>query len=260
MYCDPCKCEDGKANLDGPRTIQVPFKIEAVIICDQYHDFLAHTVPANKFVFDRLVVVTSPEDRKTQRICEYHHVQCIQTDAIRSRWKEFCKGAAINEGLEALSLSCWAVHLDADILLPPQTRGLIEKANLDPTNIYGIDRFNVKGYAAFDEFRSYPQLQHENDSWVHLNAFPVGTRVMKGGSGYVPIGFFQMWNPEVSGINCYPEGHKDAGREDFLFAQHWPRSHRAMIPEIIGYHLESEDAQMGANWEGRKTKQFTYNP
>ena len=64
-----------------------------------------------------------------------------------SRWNQFCKGAGINEGLSRLDQDAWVVHLDADIWLPPQTRLLLENANLDPCMIYGIDRFCVKGYA-----------------------------------------------------------------------------------------------------------------
>ena len=75
-------------------------------------------------------------------------------------------------------------------------------------------------------------------------------------NGYVPIGFFQMWNPSKSGISVYPHQHTDAGRGDMLFAKQWPRSKRALLPEIIGYHLESEPSDMGANWGGRKTAPF----
>ncbi len=78
------------------------FKIEAVVVCDRYSDFLRCTLPANKHLFDRIVVVTSAEDRDTQRICEFHHVECVQTDALNSRWNKFCKGAGINEGLSRL--------------------------------------------------------------------------------------------------------------------------------------------------------------
>ncbi len=94
--------------------------------------FLRCTLPANKHLFDRIVVVTSAEDRDTQRICEFHHVECVKTDALNSRWNQFCKGAGINEGLSRLDRDAWVVHLDADIWLPPQTRLLLQNANLDP--------------------------------------------------------------------------------------------------------------------------------
>ena len=235
------------------------FKIEAVMVCDHYSDFLRSTLPANKHLFDRIVVVTSAEDRETQRICEFHHVECVKTDALQSRWKKFCKGAGINEGLGKLSKDGWVVHIDSDIYLPPLTRIMLQNANLDKSFIYGIDRFNVKGYKAWDEFLSMPRLQHECDSYVHLNAFPLGTRVTsKEVGGYVPIGFFQMWSPKVSGISVYPEQHTDAGRGDMVFAKKWPRHKRGFIPEIVGYHLESKDSKMMSNWHGRVTAPFTH--
>lgn len=234
-----------------------PFKLEGVVVCDKYADFLRHTLPHNKFLFDKLVVVTSYEDRETQRLCEFHHVKCIPTDEFESRKKIFRKGAGVNVGLSDLSQDDWVVHLDADMYLPPQTRILIERANLDKRMIYGIDRFIVRGFRAWNEFQDNPRLQQELDAYVHLNAFPLGTRVMQtNADGYVPIGFFQMWNPSATGVTRYPQGHTDAGREDTLFPMQWKRSERALIPEIVGYHLESDDASNAANWSGRTTAPF----
>lgn len=235
------------------------FKLEAVVVCDRYHDFLRCTLPYNKFLFDRLVVVTSFEDKETQRICEFYHVECVKTDVLQSRKKQFCKADGINEGLAKLSLDDWVVHMDADIWLPPQTRILLQRAGLAKRMVYGIDRFIVKGYRQWDEFLERPKLQQEADSWVHLGAFPLGTRVMQAhAQGYVPIGFFQLWNPKVSGINRYPDKHTDAGRTDLLFAMQWPRGLRGFIPEIVGYHLESVDSGFEANWKGRTTAPFTH--
>jgi hypothetical protein len=234
------------------------FFAECVIVCDRYHDFLGKTLPHNKYIFDRIVVVTAPEDRETQRICEYWHVECLQTDALQSRWKKFCKGCGINVGLAHLSRQGWVVHMDADILLPPQTRIILERADLDPYFIYGIDRFDVRGFDAYADFMDMPALQHENNAYVHMKAFPLGTRVMHDfAGGYVPLGFFQMWDPKASGVSKYPEVSSDAGRTDTMFAQLWPRNRRALIPEIVAYHLESEDASMALNWAGRQSAPFT---
>ncbi|HEX4487671.1 MAG TPA: glycosyltransferase family A protein [Terriglobales bacterium] len=243
-----------------PHAPDAKFKLEAVVVCDRYHDFLRCTLPQNKFLFDKIVVVTSPEDRETQRVCEFYHVECVLTDALRSRWKQFCKGAGINEGLARLSKRDWVVHLDADIWLPPLTRNLLANANLAKRMIYGIDRFIVRGYRAWDQFLELPKLQHECNAFVHLNnSFPLGTRIMQDyAGGYVPIGFFQLWHPRVSGIMKYPEGHTTAGREDTLFPQQWPRGLRGFIPELIGYHLESLDSGFGTNWKGRKTAGFSF--
>ena len=235
------------------------FKLEAVVVCDHYHDFLRCTLPHNKFLFDRLVVVTSFEDKETQRICEFYHVECIRTDALQSRKKQFCKADGINEGLARLSLADWVIHLDADIWLPPQTRILLHRANLAKRMVYGIDRFIVKGFRQWQEFLETPQLQHENECWIHLGAFPLGTRVMSPhAGGYIPIGFFQMWNPSTSGIKQYPSQHTDAGKTDMLFGKLWPRGLRGFIPEIVAYHLESEDGGMEMNWRGRRSAPITH--
>lgn len=235
------------------------FKMECVIVCERYSDFLRHTLPQNKHLFDRIVIVTSPEDKATRKLCEFYHVMCIPTDKLRTRWEEFHKGEAINEGLAKLDRDGWVLHLDADIWLPPQTRILLEQAKLDPSMIYGTDRFIVRGREAWEEFLKAPTLQQECNAYIHMNAFPLGTRVMQGNAnGWLPIGFFQLWNPIASGVDEYPEGHTDAGREDGFFAMTWPRSKRALIPEIIGYHLESDDAANALNWAGRKSAPFDF--
>ena len=234
-----------------------PFCMEAVIVCDQYADFLVQTLPHNKFLFDRIVVVTSYEDKATQRVCEFHHVECIRTDELQSRKGQFHKGKGINAGLKALSLRGWAVHLDADIYLPPQTRLLLQAADLDPAFIYGIDRFNVRGFDAWAAFQGLPRLQHENETYIHLGAFPMGTRVMhRHAGGYVPIGFFQLWNAGRFPHRRYPLQQGSAEHTDVLHAIQWPAGNRRVIPEIIAVHLESERCAMGTNWNGRRTREF----
>jgi len=232
-------------------------KIEAVVTCVDYADFLAETMPHNRSLFDKLVVVTAPEDQATQRICEYWHVDCVRTDEFRTRWGEFRKGAAINDGLARLDCTDWLVHMDADIVLPPLARTLLESAALDPSFIYGVDRHMVQGYAPWRQFMTLPALQQENGIFVHTNPFPIGVRVTpRIHGGWLPIGFFQMWNA-VSGRLRYPDTHLDAGRTDMQFAAQWPRNRRALIPEIVAYHLESEPgAPMGVNWNGRRTRAF----
>ena len=231
--------------------------IEAVTTCVNYADFLAATLPTNRFQFDRMVVVTAPEDTATQRVCEYNNVQCIVTDVFNSRWGEFCKGAAINEGLAELSLGDWVVHLDADIALPPLTKQLIENAELDKRMVYGADR-HILDESAWQQHTAMPRLQQEDNVYVHVDPYRMGTRIATSHyGGYIPIGFFQLWHPEVSDVYEYPEQHTDAGRGDMLFAAKWPRAQRALMPEIVVYHLESEPGAMqGTNWAGRKTKPF----
>lgn len=232
-------------------------KIEAVITCVNYGDFLAHSLPWNKGLFDRIAVVTTHMDKLTQRVCEYHHVQCIQTDKFQAHLGKFAKGAGINEGLAALDRDAWLLHMDADVVCPPLTRQVLGRSALDPQAIYGCDRFMVPSFEEWQRFVANPRLLHENQSWVHLSAFPLGVRVaIDEYQGYLPIGFFQLWHA-ASGQIEYPQGHCSAAREDMAFPLTWPKERRRFLPDLVVYHLESEKAAMGANWLGRATKSFT---
>jgi hypothetical protein len=55
-------------------------------------------------------------------------------------------------------------------------------------------------------------------------------------------------------------GHSDAARTDVQFGLQWDRERRALVPELVVLHLESEDAGVGANWSGRTTRPFGPEP
>jgi hypothetical protein len=233
-------------------------KIEAITTCVSYADFLSHSLLWNVRHFDRLVVVTDRKDRRTRDLCEHHHVECVGTDAFYASDRAFAKSGGINAGLALLSGADWVVHLDADIVLPPRARALIEQANLDPEAIYGIDRMMCRSFEAWLAYIAAPEVQHSCDAFVQANAFPLGVRVAKlREDGWAPIGFFQMWNAASTGVLTYPD-HGAADRSDLAFARQWPRRKRALIPEVVAIHLASdvEGAEMGNNWRGRVSPSF----
>lgn len=234
--------------------------LEAVVICVNYSDFLAETLPTNRHQFDYLVVVTTPEDKKTQELCQYYNVHCVQTTAFGTAG--FSKGAGINEGLKHLKRTGWVCHLDADILLPPRAREYLEKLQPDESYIYGCDRFQIPNACYWKSDRRAPKLTHcdwgcayDCGTFIFANCHPVGVRI-GAPSGFVPIGFFQLWHPKGSGKYEYIQGKSTAGGEDMIFALQWPRAKRGFIPDFSVYHLESEPVKMGTNWTGRKTRIF----
>ncbi len=235
--------------------------LEAVIVCVNYADFLAHTLPYNKTLFNKLVVVTDTKDLDTKRVCEYHHVECVQTDVFYENGDTFNKGKGINEGLKRLSCGEWVVQLDADIYLPPLTRFILDKLELDPETIYGMDRLMCPSYKAWIKFLEKPRPIQEAYIYIHPTAFPVGVRIAEYMSkGYEPIGYFQMWNPSATGIKDYPTQHGKADRTDVLHAKKFPRLKRQLIPELLCIHLDSENStviKMGKNWNGRQTALFS---
>jgi hypothetical protein len=244
----------------SPSMPQRAQKIEAITTSVGYADMLAHTLPRNLHHFDSMLVVTAPEDKATQKVCDHYRVPYFATDAFRTRWGQFCKGSAINEALARLKKDAWICHIDSDVALAPNARESLEIAQLPTDSIFGIDRLECKSYEDWLRFVDAPEpVISGNDFMIHTahSPFPLGTRVqMMHHGGYIPIGFFQLWHAD-SGNLKYPEGHTDAGREDSHFAAQWPRGKRALIPEILCYHLESEPAVMGANWKGRTTQPFS---
>ena len=236
--------------------MKAAMKIEAITVCVNYADFLSWFLLANARHFDRLVVVTDTKDARTAALCEHYNVECLKTDVFYDNGQAFDKGAAINAGLETLGRDGWVAHIDCDIILPPRTRPLIEAANLDPAMIYGTDRMLCQSFEDWIQYIGFPETQHSQNIFINARAFPLGTRVgALWGDGYVPIGFFQLWNPGVSGKQLY-NTHSDAGRGDFAFATTWPRARRSLLPEIMAVHLESEKAPNAMNWRGRRSKPF----
>ena len=244
-----------------PRPVRQPvpwpsIHIEAVIVCVNYADFLAWTLPFNRNQFDGLVVVTTPADTQTQKLCEHYHVQCVQTDVFYQNGAKFDKAAGINEGLKVLSRRGWVVQMDADILLPPRAKEQIGRSQPNPDFIYGIDRINCPSFEAFIKFISDPELQYRGQAFLAANAFDMGSRLVIE-SGYVPIGFFQMWNPSGSGVDEYSTLHDEHNDHcDVTHGELWPRNRRGFIAEIIALHIMSEDTGAGNNWNGRVSKPF----
>lgn len=229
-------------------------KIEAVSVCVEYGDFLAHALPQNKGQFDRWVIVTAPHDEQTRALCEHYHVECVVTDAFFANDKAFDKAAGINAGLARLKRDGWVAHIDADIVLPPRGREMIERGALDQRAIYGIDRMLCESFEDWCRHLSWPEIMHSNGIIV-AQEFPHGARLLKS-EGWAPIGFFQLWNPGTSGIATYPD-HGSVDRGDVAFARLWPREWRHLIPELLAIHLASEHEDgMGRNWRGRRSQPF----
>lgn len=246
-----------KTNMNLPSKKYHGRKIEGVIICVNYADFLRWTLPYNKGIFDYLVVVTDTNDIETQKLCEYWSVHCVKTDIFYSDGDGFNKAKGINYGLSFLSNSDWVIHMDADIFLPPRTREILQITELNESSLYGIDRLNCKSFTEWIMYLENPEVQHGNDGLLKQNIFDNGDRLINlQRDGWVPMGYFQMWNPNGSGVYYYPTEHQFADRTDILFAYQFSRVNRNLFPDIVAIHLQTDDNEMGINWKGRKSKYF----
>jgi glycosyltransferase involved in cell wall biosynthesis len=236
-------------------------RLEAITVCCNYSDFLAWSALANKHIFDRWVVVTDTKDYKTHQICLEHGLTCVKTDIFYANGG-FNKYRGINEGLKHITKTDWVLFLDGDIVLPHIAKRVLRELDLDPTVLYGIDRVNIKGLPAFADYMAQPSMNHEN--WLlNIDGLEMGARIVhyfgQAGDngrygGWKPLGFFQL--AHSSQFTTYPESSLYADHDDILFANHWTRTKRCLIPEIVGLHLESDDAVWGQNWKGRRSAPF----
>ena len=240
-------------------------RLEVVITCVNYADFLTETLPFNLPHVDRLVVVTSHADAATQALCRKWSVECVVTDAFTEKGDSFNKGHAINVGLGSLRQNGWILHLDADVVLPLTCRNMLDKVGLDRDILYGCERCNVTGYSHWQQikesFHRDPQFGYCYMMSTPGHA-PVGANVVHKQYGYTPIGFFQLWHAEYMHRYQlrYPDTEGSAENMDVQWALRWPRRQRVLIPTFRVFHLGSMDATMGANWAGRKTEAFAPAP
>jgi hypothetical protein len=231
-------------------------KLEAVIVCNQYADFLEHTLAHNLDFLDHVVVVTTPEDKATQALCSKFSVDMVDTHVFSEDGHKMNKGRAINLGLAHLRFRDWILHVDADILLPPRFRSMLHFAKLDKRNIYGADRLNSRGFENWMRHRDKIVPQYKFRYLVTpQDEFPMGSRLLHKEYGWCPIGYFQLWHHSAG--RHYPVHQGSAEHTDVLFSVQWDRENRILLPEFFVYHLESEKSPtFGANWNGRKTPPF----
>jgi hypothetical protein len=241
-------------------------KIEAVTVCVNYSDFLTETIKFNKGLFDRWLIITDPSDTATREVCRRFNLPTLlSTDGTRLAKEEFNKGRLIERGLKHVSAEGWRLHIDADIALPYDFRHRLLAADLQEDSIYGIDRIMIKSWDEWQALQKSGYLTGAQYDYHYRLRFPqgaeVGSRWCHPQFGYIPIGFFQLWHSsqdEYHGVRvkAYPMSHGNACRTDVQHSFQWDRPKRQLIPELIGVHLESQPAALGANWKGRKTKMF----
>lgn len=92
--------------------------LNAILVSVDYHGELSLTLPYNRHHFDRVMIVTSPADIKTQLICQAHSAEMYITDAFYRNGAMFNKWLALEEGLDVFGRDGFLCIMDADILWP----------------------------------------------------------------------------------------------------------------------------------------------
>jgi glycosyltransferase involved in cell wall biosynthesis len=229
-------------------------RLEAVTTCVGFDDLLDVTLSANHPHLDTMIVVTSHEDSRTQQVARKHGAICVQTDLFRKNQRGFNKGAAINAGFNRFQYHGWRLHLDSDIILPDNFRRLLfNHSHLDRNCLYGADRVDVigRGELSLLARKVAASPQHNWSVWIDpKQPRQVGHRFVDTLSGYVPLGFFQLWHASTQ--KSYPWSLGDAAHDDVSFAMQWASEHRRLLPTAVCYHLCPAPPRLGQNWDGKR--------
>lgn len=233
-------------------------RLEYVTVCVGFDDMLVHTLEQNMSQVDTAIVVTDHNDRKTHEVCRKLGVRCVPTDLFKKNGRNFNKGAAINAGFNYFQYHGWRMHLDSDIMLPPMFRTMLfNHEYLAKNTIYGCDRVNVYGKKELETIWNDP-LQRMNGLFVGQHGKfrrQIEARFVNNLEGYLPLGYFQLWNACTQ--KPYPYSLGSAAHDDTMFSGLWPRQSRDLLKTSYVYHLAARETKMGENWEGhRKQPRF----
>ncbi len=228
-------------------------RLEAVTTCVGFDDFLDVTLALNHPHFDTIIVVTSHDDKRTQAVARKHGAVCVQTDLFKKNGRNFNKGAAINAGFNRFQYHGWRMHLDSDIAVPDNFRRMLfNHSHLDKSCVYGADRVDVVGRDVLESIRMGAPQHRERSFLIPAQGCPLSPRYVDPLHGYVPIGYFQLWNAAAQ--KPYPWSLGTAAHDDVAFAAQWSAEHRRCLPTVICHHLCARPPQCGENWDGKRSQ------
>jgi hypothetical protein len=198
--------------------------ITTIIVCVEYQDFLSVTLPHNRPLLGRMLVVTDPEDERTISVAEENGVDVLTTKVFFEHNALFNKWAAVNQGFSYLSVSGWCLVLDADLLLPQSS--VPWKVNAG--KLYKARRTQVVDWKKKIEpeknWKRYKKIRETPGGYFHL---------------------FHSSDPAVRKIpylNCW----RWCGTGDHEFESHWPEASKVLMPFDV-LHLGTPEV----NWCGR---------
>jgi hypothetical protein len=205
--------------------------MQSVVVCVDFDDYLAITLPNNLQLFDRTLVVTSPQDKKTIALAERYRCHRLITDSFYDQGAAFNKGLALEEAFCLTGRSGWICVWDVDILIPETDFGGLCKDCL---------------YVPIRRMLADPRDYRPGMDWSRLPSPTLDFEF----SGYCQI-FHSDAVPPPWYSTCWPH----AGCSDSDFAAKFPACNRLRPPfEVLHLGLEGTpgvQGRVGQNWMGR---------
>lgn len=209
--------------------------MRAILVCVEYDDFLAITLPYNRHHFSEVMVVTTPDDLATHQIAIENKAQLYITRAFYEDGAAFNKWRALEQGLDHFGRTGLMCIMDADVLWPKQCTYW----NYQPGYLYTPKRRMCAALQADANGEVTIPPEH---TWQQ---YPYH-RYLKEWSGYTQVFYATDHHLPV------PPWHQTdwihAGGADSAFQRRWP-SDKKLRPGFEVLHLGSG----GRNWCGRVT-------
>lgn len=205
--------------------------MRSLVVCVDYDDFLAITLPRNKRHFSETLVVTAPHDERTQTLAVREGCRVHVTDAFYRDGAAFNKGAATEEAFDVLGRHGWFVVWDADIVMQER----LELPELRTDCLY------VPARAILED----PTQFRDGIRWASL---PCPTKRNEFD------GYFQLFHAAGAGKPpWYSVTWKHAGGCDSDFSARYPTDRKVRLTRNV-LHLGPEGFdghRIGKNWHGR---------
>jgi len=202
--------------------------MNAILVSVDYADYLSLTLPYNRHHFERVVVVTSPDDPLTPQVARANWAEVYQTDAFYAGGARFNKWKALEEGLDVLGREGWICIMDADVLWPRCVSLDLEEGHLY-TPLRRMAKAPSEGLPDESTWANYP-LHRQQLEWAGY------TQIFHGSDR-------RLGNPPWHQTNW-----RHAGGADSFFQLKWP-DRRKLRPSFEVLHL----GESGKNWCGRAT-------
>lgn len=229
--------------------------LRAIMVCVDYQDILALTLPHNFHHFDEVTVVTAPHClEEVGRVCyemrPFHRspsgkgITVLGTDLFYAGGARFNKWAALEWGLDQMGRTGWLCVMDADVMWPKDLVVRGEPGTLR-FEYMGTSLNLPKSYLCTPHRRMFPTLPREAPPEAEWRKYPVHRNVNEF-AGYSQI--FHGSDPVLGPAPWHQVDWTHAGGADSFFQQKWKPQNKVRPPfEVL--HL----GEAGVNWMGRAT-------
>lgn len=205
--------------------------MRAIMVCVDYSDLLAVTLPYNRHHFQGVCVVTTLDDHKTTEVAVNNGASVYHTNAFTRGGAVFNKWAALEEGLDSIGRRGWLCVMDADVLWPK----VLPPFRRDVGCLYTPLRRMAPWPLAVESCGLPPE-----GNW---GKYPLHRNVAEW-AGYSQV--FHAEDPRLGPPPWHETDWVHAGGADSMFQLKWPKERKVRPPfEVL--HL----GPAGTNWCGR---------